>query len=309
VKRAKIATVTLGLLAGVAAYAPSTAAAAAPAVECDPHEAHGSHATEARLRAGSTAKEKHQPSATKIEAMEKDFRARLASEALSGASTSAVQQDSPVTIDVHFQVLHNGGEGNLPSSQIERQLDVMNEGFAGSGFRFRTASVTRTNNAAWFSDPSGNEAAMKSALRKGGKDDLNFYLADLGDQLLGWATFPSWYTQEPEMDGVVVHYQSVPGGAIANYNEGDTATHEVGHWLSLYHTFQNGCSTAGDRVGDTPPERSPAFECPAGRDTCSDRGTDPIHNFMDYTYDSCMDEFTPGQASRMLDAWYAYRAD
>ncbi|MFD0854374.1 zinc metalloprotease, partial [Actinomadura adrarensis] len=258
---------------------------------------------------GSAGQERHQPSPIKIAAMEKDFQQRLAAKARSGASTLAGRA-GPVTIDVHFQVLHNGGEGNLPGSQIERQLAVMNEGFSGTGFQFRTASVTRTNNAAWFSDPSGNEAAMKSALRKGGKDDLNFYLADLGDQLLGWATFPSWYTEEPEMDGVVVHYESVPGGAIANYNEGDTGTHEVGHWFGLYHTFQGGCNTKkGDMVLDTPAEREPARGCPVGADTCrGHEGLDPIHNFMDYSYDSCMYEFTPGQATRMQQQWGAYRA-
>jgi hypothetical protein len=305
VQRVKIATAALGLLAGMAAYAPSTTATAAPSVECDPHEEHGSHAAQARLRAGSTARERHQPSATRIAAMEQDFQARLASKAGSAAAA-----DGPVTIDVHFQVLHDGGEGNLPQSQIDRQLAVMNEGFTGTGFRFRTASVTRTDNAAWFSNPSGNEAAMKSALRKGGKDDLNFYLADLGDQLLGWATFPSWYTEEPEMDGVVVHYGSVPGGAIANYNEGDTGTHEVGHWLGLYHTFQGGCNTKkGDMVLDTPAEREPARGCPEGADTCTGHpGLDPIHNFMDYSYDPCMYEFTPGQATRMQQQWAAYRA-
>jgi hypothetical protein len=73
-------------------------------------------------------------------------------------------------------------------------------------------------------------------------------------------------------------------------------------------TFYGGCSAKGDFVADTPPERTPTSGCPAGKDTCAAPGLDPIHNYMDYSYDSCYTEFTAGQTQRMRDAWLLDRA-
>ncbi|TFK74487.1 zincin [Pluteus cervinus] len=123
----------------------------------------------------------------------------------------------------------------------------------------------------------------------------------------GLSTFPWDYASSPSDDGLLIRYATLPGGTERNYNLGQTVTHETGHWAGLYHTFQGGCSGTGDSVSDTPPEASQATGCPASRDTCPDAGVDPIHNYMDYVYDSCMTEFTPGQITRMKSQLSTYR--
>jgi hypothetical protein len=204
--------------------------------------------------------------------------------------------------------------GNIPARWIRNQMRVLNRSYSGAtggastGFAFKLAGVTRTTSKRWFDLQGGGEdRAMKRSLKVGGVETLNIYTANLANNLLGYAYLAQDAAKVGVLDGVVVHFQSLPGGSFALYSEGDTATHEVGHWLDLFHTFDGGCN-GGDLVDDTAPEASPAFNCPVGRDTCVGGGLDPITNFMDYTQDSCMFEFTQGQATRMQQAWAAFRA-
>ena len=152
---------------------------------------------------------------------------------------------------------------------------------------------------------------MKRVLHTGGPNTLNMYLTTAGDYL-GWAYLPSIVDQGNSfLDGVVIDWESLRGASPTyqgRYDQGETATHEVGHWLNLEHTFFHGCNGAGDFVDDTPYEATPTSGCPVGKDTCPAPGLDPIHNYMDYSYDQCYTEFTAGQSARMQDAWLTFRA-
>jgi hypothetical protein len=241
------------------------------------------------------------------EKLKKDQAARRPGDPGAGATGGA--------IPVYWHVITNtNGQGAPTTQQIADQLKVLNSAFANTGWSFNLVSTDTTANNSWYTATPGTtaEEQMKNALRQGSADDLNIYSNNMGGGLLGWATFPSNYASNPRMDGVVVLYASLPGGSAAPYNLGQTATHEVGHWMGLYHTFQGGCArnaTGGDIVADTPAEKSPAYGCPTGRDSCKQiAGLDPITNFMDYTDDFCMNTFSAGQDARMDAMFTTYRS-
>lgn len=202
--------------------------------------------------------------------------------------------------------------------QAVDQIRVLNRSYSGRSseraantpFRFSLEQTGFTVNDAWSTMKFGSaaERQAKTALRVGGADTLNIYAANIGGGLLGWAAFPQKYQRNPTNDGVVLLTDSMPGGDAVPYNRGDSGTHEVGHWLGLYHTFQGGCTKSNDLVADTPAERRPGYGCPKGRDSCNSAGVDPIHNFMDYSNDTCMDRFTAGQSDRIASQWATFRS-
>jgi hypothetical protein len=236
--------------------------------------------------------------------IERDLRKYMAS--------SMASKAAGVTINVYFHVIRKGSgvnNGDITTLMIIQQLTVLRTAFAPHGINFYLAGIDRTTNSTWFNlnKDSVAEGEMKRTLRRGSADDLNIYTVNPTNNALGWSTFPWEYQISPKGDGVVLLFSSLPGGSAVPYNLGDTGIHETGHWMGLYHTFQGGCGFYNDNVFDTPAERSGAFGCPVGRNTCSSPGADPIRNFMDYTDDSCMDRFTSLQGTRAINMFTLYR--
>lgn len=229
-------------------------------------------------------------------------------------------------IPVHVHVIYTSREGNISDADIAAQIQVLNDNYSGrdysgnpvsgaanTGYSFTLASVDRTNNSKWFKMTPGSraETQAKSALSINPGSSLNLFTCKPGQNLLGWSVFP-WMAQAgTNQDGVVIHYGSFPNGYLSPYNLGGTSTHEIGHYLGLYHTFQGGCDTgtcdtSGDLVCDTPAENTATSGCPEGKDTCPATGLDPIHNYMDYSTDACYTNFTTGQDTRMNQQVLAY---
>ncbi len=216
--------------------------------------------------------------------------------------------EEPTVIKVRFHVLHDGTQGNVDDAVLLQQIDVLNADFGSSGVTFQALETSRTNDARLFRMGYGSpeEVRAKTTLGRDQQSSLNMYLCSPGQGLLGWATFPWDLAANPTMDGIVVDFRTLPGGT-APFDGGRTATHEVGHWLGLYHTFQGGCAPPGDEVSDTPAQALPTSGCPVGKDTCVGSGPDPIHNYMDYSHDACMNQFTREQDVRMRAMLRTYR--
>lgn len=167
---------------------------------------------------------------------------------------------------------------------------MLNTDYSSAGFTFHHRGTDRKVSESWAMD--GDEMAMKRELRRGSYRDLNiYYLTRPANDTLGYSTYPL-INVEPDSDdfwedGCVILAGTVPGGKQEGYDLGRTTTHEVGHWLGLFHTFMGGCEEPGDHVHDTPPQKEATQGCPAtAPNSCPDSpGRDGIHNFMDYSYE------------------------
>lgn len=239
-----------------------------------------------------------------------------------------------ITIPVVFHVIYNTTSQNISDARINAQIDQLNKDFARQNAdAVNTPSVFQSlgaNTEIQFClakrDPSGN--ATTGIIRKtttvssfstndnvkrsanGGNDPwnvnayLNIWSCNLSNGVLGYAQFPGY---PPATDGVVLLFSTIGStttpGTIANYNLGRTATHEVGHWLNLFHIWGDDgtACTGSDQNADTPNQGGSNGACPSfPRISCSNGPNgDMFMNYMDYTYDNCMNIFTLGQSARM----------
>jgi hypothetical protein len=241
-----------------------------------------------------------------------------------GARVDGPPLAAVVTIPVYVHVIkgtHRGERVPAGPKRVKRLIQILNGGFAGrqsslaptTRYVFRLKHINYTKRDGWFHaylfGPRDERA--KQQLHRGGKRTLNLYInggGPHGQPILGWSRFPWQVENTPRLDGVTVNMAALPGGSARRYNLGDTVIHETGHWMGLLHTFQGGCTKPGDQVSDTPAEGRPSYYCTTTADTCPTiPGTDPVRNFMDYSWDTCMNTFSPNQVVRMDWAFARYR--
>ena len=244
----------------------------------------------------------------------------------------AVSRTGTVQIPVVVHVVWNKEEQNISDAQIQSQMDVLNKDFRKSNPDISqvpspwngltadleiefflatedpdgnpTSGITRTQTSAVSFD---TDDRVKSEAT-GGQDAwptdsyLNIWVCKLGRGLLGYAQFPGG---PAETDGVVITYTGfgTTGTALPPFDKGRTATHEIGHWLNLYHIWGDdgtGC-TGTDEVDDTPNQAGNNWGCPKFPHITCNNGPngDMFVNYMDYTDDRCMFMFTQGQATRV----------
>ncbi len=250
---------------------------------------------------------------------------------ISNNTSSSKSMPNIITIPVVVHVIYKNSSQNISDAQIFSQIDILNEDFRMNNADASSVPSAFAGAAAdceiefclAVRDPNGNVTtgitrtytttssfsgytSMKYS-STGGQDAwntsdyLNIWVCNLASGLLGFATFPGGNSST---DGVVCDYAYFgnTGTATSPYDLGRTATHEVGHWLNLYHIW--GDSYCGnDYVSDTPKHEESNYGCPSypHSSSCSGTGSsgEMFMNYMDYTNDACMFMFSTGQKNRM----------
>ncbi|MCW2759296.1 MAG: metalloprotease [Nocardioidaceae bacterium] len=320
-------------LASAPARSAGTASASAPVVACTAGAAQST--AQAALFAGSgrrSGNTRPDDGMSVSRSVAASVQRQMADKVSQRAAQALPNNSVAIPVVAHIILGKKKRAGHMTRAGINDQLALLNQAYSGgeaagatdTPFRFFLKKVTKTRNQKWYriNKPESRAAvAMKKRLHRGNRHTLNLYFVKFSAGLLGYSTFP-WNAhgkKNLKRDGVVIDYRTRPGGELTYFNQGDTGTHEIGHWLGLLHTFEGGCGTtdptmSGDFVADTPPEATPTSGCPIDgtKNTCLDPTVpdqpDPIHNFMDYAIDPCMTTFTPGQADRMAQAWLMFRA-
>ncbi|KAH8836205.1 hypothetical protein DCS_00779 [Drechmeria coniospora] len=229
-----------------------------------------------------------------------------------------------INIDVYIHVIANETHGHLDNQTLSRHISRINRDFTASNIAFKIKGVDKIVRSWPIGFDNTHDMIMKSGIqRKGDMSALNiFFLAHIDDPLknhvLGWSSMPWWAMQESirdvGSDGIFIHSETVPTSLniTAKKDESDTTTHEIGHWLGLFHPWDNtlpDCSGPGDGIDDTPAMTRNNIKGALGPDSCPDlAGMDPVDNFMVYTHNSGENKFTPQQIERMRAMWFQYRA-
>lgn len=249
-----------------------------------------------------------------------------------------------ITIPVAVMIIHDG-TSDVSDPQVTSQIAALNSSFNPYGIRFclatkfgtpvssspgaGTSSTAGISHYASYALANHNAMTDQAALvSTSNADGVRYLRIWVVKNITGLTAGTAGYSMFPNtsniFDGVVIKSNVFGNGQstlIPNYNSGKTLVHEVGHWLGLYHTFNEGClggdtatcNLRGDRVCDTPQVSSANSGCPAFMDSCPTEtptnNPDDIHNYMDYIYDSCMTQFSPGQVQRMKDILTNYRSE
>ena len=216
------------------------------------------------------------------------------------------RDDSLLIVYVAWHVIHaSNNAGNLTDAQIEYQIQVMNYDFQEHNIAFILDTIDRTANDTWFEgwdpDNGGMDTQGMQTLNYDPYHYLNIYSAELaggaGFVTCGYTWWPTNYGEGHYRQGISIDYRCIAGGSYGD----DTATHEIGHYFGLYHTFQTNCSAPDDAVADTPRNHSDYLHgCNSSQDSCpDDPGNDPVSNYMNYSSVGCTNNFTLGQKDRM----------